>query len=523
MRDRLAALCFGLILSFVGLTLLEVALRIAGVGQGVPLHDPFAGFSATVPTFEQHIDVDGADVFRVARTRANPRRPDAVLTDPQRRFRVAKPADGFRVFVVGGSSAAGVPYGTHYAFSGWLERILEEALPDRSIEVVNAAFSGYATRRVLTVVREIAHHEPDFLIVYAGHNEFAEQRFFAHLIDLDPRIFRAWESLASLRIYQLLSRLLPTASPGADPPQLDLERDNYRTMEMFAALNERARGELLTSERGDAYRDLHYAFNLQRIVAAVQKTGGRVMLLSLGQNLSDWAPGTSSHSRDLSSDRRERFALEITAGDTARERGNCEAAIVAYRAALAIDASYAQPHFDLATCLRSVGEIAKAEDHYRRASDLDRVPHGAPSAFNDELLRVARETGALFVDIGEALGVESGERLVGDDLFLDMVHPNIRAHQLIAREVAAALARAGFPEPSDRWNPTEPLPSPEALLREDPGLGFLEAQIRLIACQLAQRPSCARTAADAMRALEPKNPITDSLSPPSGDAGRALR
>ena len=138
MRDRLAALCFGLILSFVGLTLLEVALRIAGVGQGVPLHDPFAGFSATVPTFEQHIDVDGADVFRVARTRANPRRPEAVLTDPQRRFRVAKPADGFRVFVVGGSSAAGVPYGTHYAFSGWLERILEEALPDRSIEVVNA-------------------------------------------------------------------------------------------------------------------------------------------------------------------------------------------------------------------------------------------------------------------------------------------------------------------------------------------------------------------------------------------------
>jgi lysophospholipase L1-like esterase len=499
--SRLGAIAFGIVVAALGLALLEGALRLAGVGGAAPVHDPFAGFSETVPTFEETVDDDGIAIHRVARTRANPRRAEAVLEDPQRRFPATKTENSFRVFVVGGSSAAGVPYGPQYAFSGWLKRLLDQALPERAIDVVNAAFSGYATRRALMVVQEIARYEPDLLIIYAGHNEFAERRFYANLLDLDPRLFELWESVASLRIYQLLSRLLPVPSPDADPPRLDFEADGSRAVQMFAVLDERTRGETAADPREDAYRDLHYEFNLRQMVEAMQRAGGRVMLLSLGQNLSDWAPASSSQDPGLSKSQRELFATHTTRADDAQAAGDCAAAIEAYEAALAVDASHAQTHFDLATCLRQLGRSELADEHFRAASDLDRAPHGAPSAFNDVVREVAEETGALYVDAEDALRVESGSALVGNDLFLDMVHPNIRAHQLIASEVAYTLRIAGVPEPSEAWHQTAPLPAPGSLYEEDPHLRVLEAQVLGIACQLARRLPCARAAADAIEAL----------------------
>lgn len=506
---RIAAILFGLALTFASFALLELTLRLSGVGDAVPVHDPFAGFSATVPTFEPTVDEQGIAIYRVARNRANPRRPEAVLSDPQRRFLAEKPANGFRVFVVGGSSAAGTPYPTSYAFSGWLEQLLVAALPGRSVEVTNAAFSGYATRRVLTVVREIARHEPDLLVVYAGHNEFAEERFYAHLVDLDPRIFRLWEWAASLRSYQLLARLLPVPSPGSDAPPQDLQKDGKRALQMFAVLDERSQGDAYTNQREDSYRDLHYAFNLRQIVGATVQVGGRVALLSLGQNLSDWAPAASQHGRPLDAAMLARFDARIEAGDAAREAADCAAAATAYRAALDIDGSYAQAHFDLATCLRSLGRLEDAAAHYARASDLDRVPHGAPGPFNQTIREVAEETGALFIDTSDALKRESGERLSGDDLFLDMVHPNIRAHQVIAGEIVRALRADGTPEPPRAWQPTPELAPTEALHERDPHLAFLEAQIRAVACQLARRDACAEAAASVMRSLEPDNPFVD--------------
>ena len=511
--SRLLALLFGLLLAVAVLATLEGALRLAGVGAGERTRDPFAGFSATVPTFvPAHLPGPGpgrpgggVDVLRVSASRASPGRRESELDDPQRRFLAAKPADGFRVFVVGGSSAAGVPYGPDYAFSGWLQQLLQGALPDRRVEVVNAAFSGYATRRVLTVVREIARYQPDLLIVYAGHNEFAERRYYAHLLDLDPRVFRLWEWAVGLRLYRVAANVLPALAADR-PPVLDFQPDGGRALQMFAVLDERAQGEGYASARENAYRDLLYAFNLREMVAVTQQAGGRVLLASLSQNFADWPPGASGHAPDLSEADLARFRERAAAGDAARHAGDCEAAVSAWRDALAVDSGFAQTHYDLASCLRDLGRLDDAWREYRRASDLDRAAHGAPTAFNDVLRETARSTGSLFLDVDAALRDEGGSAGVGDDLFLDMVHPNVRAHERIARELAARLREAGIPEPADRWLPLPPLPDPAALFAGDPHLRFLEHEVRLVACRLARRDACAREAAAGMRAVEPDNP-----------------
>ena len=91
-------------------------------------------------------------------------------------FLASKPPNGYRIFVLGGSSAYGFPRDAGSTFSGQLETLLRESHPDRQIEVVNAAGVSYGMRRVRRVAKELLRHQPDLLIVYSGHNEFVEAR-----------------------------------------------------------------------------------------------------------------------------------------------------------------------------------------------------------------------------------------------------------------------------------------------------------------------------------------------------------
>ena len=178
LRQKLVLVLLGLAVGVATVIALELALRVTGIGAGETRYDPFAGFSRTVPMFEAATRDDGTQVFRTAKARR--------VRWPQE-FLAVKPANGFRVFVVGESSAAGVPYDVGHAFSAFLEMRLRAELPSLVVEVVNAAVPGYGSRRMLPIVEDIARHEPDLLILYAGHNELAEPRYYAHLVGMDPR------------------------------------------------------------------------------------------------------------------------------------------------------------------------------------------------------------------------------------------------------------------------------------------------------------------------------------------------
>jgi hypothetical protein len=123
--------------------------------------------------------------------------------------------------------------------------------------------------------------------------------------------------------------------------------------------------------------------------------------------------------------------------------------------ALAIDDEYALLHYRIAGCQRALGRWDLARAQYRRASDLDRVPHGAPTWFNDWIRGIAERNGALVVDSDALLASASEHGLVGDDLINEFVHPNLRAHQLIAREIEEVLRGAGIPRPASDWRPLE--------------------------------------------------------------------
>src|SRR6266704_841724 len=93
-------------------------------------------------------------------------------TPPTDIFLAAKPTHGFRVFVLGESSAAGFPYLHNGTFARVLQDALQDVMPGDTVEVVNlgvAAINSYALR---DEVDEILARQPDAVLIYAGHNEF---------------------------------------------------------------------------------------------------------------------------------------------------------------------------------------------------------------------------------------------------------------------------------------------------------------------------------------------------------------
>ena len=312
------------------------------------------------------------------------------------------------MFVVGESSAAGVPYTSAHAFSAFLAQRLQSALPALSVEVVNAAVPGYGSRRMLPVVEDIARHQPDLLILYAGHNELAEPRYYAHLVDMDPRLFRLWEWLAQTRLYRLAAQL-PVVGVETEraPPRFDFETlDN--PLQMFAVRTEHLEGAY-PSQRERDWAENHYRFNVERMVDTMQRAGARVMLVTIGQNFAGWAPGGASHRDGMSAADEAAWDAAVARG-TALAASDCTAAIAAYADALAIDDRHAGLHFQLATCLERAGRFDEARAHFLLASDLDRMPHGAPTRFNAVLREVADERGTLFVDAAAALERASSRR-----------------------------------------------------------------------------------------------------------------
>jgi lysophospholipase L1-like esterase len=497
---RAALVALGLGLAAASLGALELGLRATGLGAGPPGYDPLSGFSSSVPLFVPAQRPDGTAVLRVSPARLGRLRP-AEASDPLREFLARKPSGGFRAFVVGESSAAGVPYDPSDSFAGGLARALAAALPGVGSEVVNAAVSGYGSRRELLAVREIAGHAPDLVVFYGGHNEPWERGRYGRLLDLPPPLFAALERLVASRLFTLASRI---AARGPESPEAAVERflaeDQAQTLELFALAAARKAGERLG---GEAEAERWYRENLDRIADAADSAGARLVLVTLGQDLVSWPPAASSHRPGLSPEDLARWTERVEAGRRLLRQGRCPAALERWREALAIDDAHAELHYLVAGCERRLGRFDAARRHYELASDLDRVPLGAPSRYNEILRELARRRGAILVDAAAALEAASPHGLVGAELFADFLHPNLRGHQVIAAAITARLRESGLPRPAAEWSPIPDPPALEEVYAARPDYRRREGEMALVACLLAQRAECAEARARSLQRLDP--------------------
>ena len=87
-------------------------------------------------------------------------------------FDQQKKNNAFRVFVLGGSSAAGFPYLPMGSFSRYIRKRLELTYPNTIIEVVNISLSAVNTYTIFDLLPGVLEQKPDLILIYAGHNEY---------------------------------------------------------------------------------------------------------------------------------------------------------------------------------------------------------------------------------------------------------------------------------------------------------------------------------------------------------------
>lgn len=92
-----------------------------------------------------------------------------------------KPEKTFRVFLMGGSAAHGAssadPYPIQHLYNeetvdAYIEKMMQEKYPDYTIEIINAAITGYQVFQHTTyIISELIDYQPDLVIFLDGAND----------------------------------------------------------------------------------------------------------------------------------------------------------------------------------------------------------------------------------------------------------------------------------------------------------------------------------------------------------------
>ncbi len=352
------------------LALLEGTVRLLGLGAPEPLFVPVE--VGTLAGYRTNPDV-GRRYFAASM--------GAMTPQPVFQFvPAAKDSSTFRFFVLGGSTAAGFPYGAHGSFGGLLETRLRHLVPGRAIEGVCCAMTAVGSATVRDFTAEVLAHEPDLLILYTGHNEFygaagaAAHRAQGGLL---AALARAAGGLRGARV--LGEALAPLLRPGRPRP-------DGNVMETMAA-------ERLVAPRSPLREQAVAAFvrNLRAILDLAAGAGVPVLLCDVSSNLRSQPPLASlpgphataadSLERTLTSAR-----ARLAAGDTA-------AALERLRRCVAADSHYAEGRYDHAQLLAALGRYPDARPEYCAARDHDALPFRAPSAIHRAIRRAGRRPG----------------------------------------------------------------------------------------------------------------------------------
>ncbi len=374
---------------FLILFLLEIILRVVGFGDNLNL-------------FIDHPDKEFKEYKIVNPLIGKKYFQKLEYTSPANDiFLKEKPANGFRIFVMGSSTVIGFPYNYNLMFSRILHERLQDSYPEKHIEVVNTAITAINSFSLLDYMNDILKEEPDAILIYAGHNEFygafgigSEEKTGSHgkltFIHLD---------LMSLRVYQLLRNVI------------------YGTGRLLSGENNdsKVRGPLM--KRIARNKNIPYKEESYNIGIARYRKNMSEILKKAGQNsIPVFISELICNIRDM-----EPFCSAITT--------EYPAAMDVYRDARKYEK---EKNYKL------------AKENYYKAKDLDCIRFRASEEINDIIRDLANKHNAILIPMQERFENESPDGLIGNNLLTEHVHPNIDGYFLMADAFYNEMARSGL-------------------------------------------------------------------------------
>jgi tetratricopeptide (TPR) repeat protein len=414
---------------------LEAGLRLAGYGHRT-------GFFQKITVADRDYLVNNEDFSLRFFPPQLARWPGPVMFEAQR------PADTYRIFILGESAARGEPE-PNYAASRYLQALLEERHPQTHFEVVNLGITAIDSHVILPIARDCARADGQLWIIYMGNNEmvgpFGAATVFGAKAPPLPAV-RLSLALQRTRIGQLFMEL-DRKIHGAGG------HESWNGMKMFLGNEVRA---------GDPRRERVYdnfQRNLEDIVQAGLGSGAKILLNTVAVNLKDCPPFASLTNASLPAGDRAQFAELLSEVDSAAAAADFATALRKLEAGAGLDAEFPGLQFRWAQCLLATGNAAGARERFQKACDLDALPFRADSRINGAIAVVGKKYAGdrlTFFDAAAALAAQAPGGICGGETFYEHVHFNFDGEfrlgcawaEQVERMLPAQIASGG---PTNGW------------------------------------------------------------------------
>jgi tetratricopeptide (TPR) repeat protein len=419
---RLAAVILLPVLVLGGI---ELVLRLAGYGHPT-------GFFQKIRIGDKEYLVNNEDFSLRFFPPQLARWPGPVM------FEAARPANTYRIFILGESAARGEPE-PNYAASRYLKALLEDRHPQTHFEVANLGITAIDSHVILPMARDCAGADGQLWIIYMGNNEMVGPFGAATVFGAKaPPLAMVRLNLAvqKTRLGQWLTELSrKLRGKGAN--------ESWGGMKMFLGNEIRA---------DDPRREIVYqnfARNLEDIVQTGLNSGAKILLSTVAVNLKDCPPFGSLTNANLSAGDQAQFAGLLAEAKAAAAQKDFAAAAQKFESAAKLDPQFPELQFRWAQCLLETGNAAAAREHFQKACDLDALPFRADTRINGAIAAVGKKFAGdrlAFFDAAAALSAQAPDGICGRETFYEHVHFNFDGEFRLGRAWASLVETMLPPE-----------------------------------------------------------------------------
>jgi len=325
-------------------------------------------------------------------------------------FDAVKKPNAFRVFVLGGSSAAGYPFSPLGSFSRYVRDRLMLLYPSSEIEVVNISMTAVNSYTIRDLFPGVLDQKPDLILIYAGHNEYYGALGVGSM-----------ESLGTSReIVNLLLYLNKYKT-------VELLRNTIQwVMKLFSGSDEGPSGTLMSRMAKDQYIGFNteifndgisqFEGNIRDVLDMAKEKNVPVILSTLASNLKDQPP----------------FVLIKTENFPPADK------------------IYNQAKLELKN-----GNNSVADSLFRFAKDLDGLRFRAPEKMNEVIKSLSNEYNLPLVNLDSVFSAISPDKIIGNNLMTDHLHPTLYGQMILGKLFFEEMQQSEFLPKTEKNNLSE--------------------------------------------------------------------
>jgi len=398
----------GILLSLFILLLLELSLRIFKYGNNLSLFVEF-------PENKDYLVLNPDASKKYFTNQALATEGNVEL------FKKNKDTGTFRIFVLGESTTAGFPYFHNGSFHRWLQYRLMNTFPDKRFEVINLSLTAVNSYTVLGFAKEVINYKPDAILIYTGHNEYYGALGVASTdkIGGNPFIVNLVIRLRKLRLTQLMTNLYEKIAGTR------INGSGGTRMKMMVA-NEQIPYNSKLFDRGIK----QFKYNVDKTLGLFKRNNIPVFISNLVSNEKDFKPFVSIAADSIQF---PGFEKNFKSGLEAFNKNDfLLASQLLQKANLIYDLS-AQCNYYLGKIAYKQGDFKKAGEYFGKAKDLDGLRFRAPDQLNFIINQLSnRYSNVHMVDTKAAFENWTDDHIIGNELILEHVHPNLTGYALMS-------------------------------------------------------------------------------------------